>query len=396
MSVDTIAIVGTGVAGATAALTLRDAGFDGRVLLIGEEPHAPYRRPPLSKDVLRGSMPDERTRLRPAEHWATKGVELRTGARVTGIAADAHEIVLLCGETLGYDRLLLATGGRPRTLPVTDGVPGVFTLRTLGDVPALRDALTAGTRVLVVGAGLVGAEVAASARAMDCAVTVLEVERTPLARVLPPVIGVRYAGLHRAAGVDLRTGTGLKSLAHNGSELVAIDTDGAESHADVVVVAVGMVPNTALAETAGIEIDRGPVGGITVDSQGATSAPDVYAAGDVANLPNRVLGGRQRVEHWMHAQDHGAATARAMLGQGTPFDVVPWCWSDQHGVTVHITGWPDAGDEVRLDGDLDGMNFAAEFRRDGKLVGAVGVNRAAQIRLLRKEIAARTSSEAIA
>lgn len=381
-SARTVAIVGTGVAGATAALTLRAEGFAGRVVLIGDEPDEPYRRPPLSKDVLRGTMPHERTRLRPSETWQQQDIELRAGTLVDSVDTDGRTLRFEDGSELGYDQLLLATGGEPRVLPHAADLEGVYTLRTLADVPRLREAMAPGSRVLVIGAGLIGAEVAASARAMDCAVTMVEAEPTPLSRLLPPAIAEVYAGLHRDNGVELHTGVTLKSLERGANGLLATDFDGRVYAADAVVVAIGMRPRTELAEQAGIAVDNG----ILVDEYFATSAPGVDAAGDVANQPNLTLGGRHRVEHWQSAQEQGAAAARCMLGDRTPFVRVPWCWSDQYGVSLQVTGWPMAGDDLILRGDLAGLDFTAIFQREGRLVGAVGVNRAAEIRAIRKLI----------
>lgn len=376
-------IVGTGVAGATAARTLRSDGFDGHVVLIGDEPDEPYRRPPLSKDVLRGSMPDEKTRLRPSQTWEQQDIELRTDTEVTGIDVDARTLSLGCGEELSYDLLLLATGGRPRELPQAAGLDAVHTLRTLSDVPALRQRLTAGSSMLVIGAGLIGAEVAASARALGCSVMMLEAEPTPLSRLLPPAISEVYAGLHRDQGVDLYTDVDVAHIERVDLGLLATDVAGRHWLADTVVVAIGMVPRTELAERAGLEVANG----IVVDEHFRTSAPGVFAAGDVANQPNVLLGGRHRVEHWQSAQEQGAAAAKSMLGERTPYARVPWCWSDQYGVNLQVTGWPAASDDLTVRGDVEALDFTALFHREGRLVGAVGVNQAAEVRTVRKLIA---------
>lgn len=378
----TAAIVGTGVAGATAALTLRSEGFDGRVVLIGDEPDEPYRRPPLSKDVLRGSMPGEKTRLRPSQTWEQQDIELRTGTEVTGVDVDARTLSFESGEELPYDLLLLATGGRPRALPQAAGLDGVHLLRTLSDVPALRERLIPGSSVLVIGAGLIGAEVAASARALECSVMMLEAEPTPLSRLLPPVISDVYADLHRKQGVDLYTGVDVAHIERVDLGLLATDVEGTHWLADTVVVAIGMVPRTELAERAGLEVGNG----IVVDEHFQTSAPGAFAAGDVANQPNVLLGGRHRVEHWQSAQEQGAAAAKSMLGERTPYARVPWCWSDQYGVNLQVTGWPVAGDDLTVRGDIEALDFTALFHREGRLVGAVGVNRAAEVRAVRKLI----------
>lgn len=378
----TTVIVGTGIAGATAALTLRADGDDGRIVLLGDEADEPYRRPPLSKDVLRGTMPAERTRLRPSTVWAERDIELHTATTAVTVDPDAYTVGLDDGTRLRYDRLLLATGGRPRTLDVAEEADAVVTLRTLSDVPELRRRLTAADRALVVGAGLIGAEVAATARRIGCAVTMLEAQPWPLARLLPPQVARIYANLHREQGVDLHTGIDLTELAADGDGVRAVDADGRAWHADVGIVAIGLQPRTELAEQAGIAVDDG----IVVDECFRTSAPGVFAAGDVANLPNPVLGGRYRAEHWQSAQEQGAAAARRMAGDSTGYRAVPWCWSEQYGSTVQVTGWPPAADDVTIRGDLDGLDFTAIFAAGDRLVGAVGVNRAREIRTMRRLI----------
>lgn len=379
----TAAIVGTGIAGATAALKLRGGGFDGPIVLIGDEPEAPYRRPPLSKEYLSGSTPAERIRLRPEDFWQKQDIELRTSTRVASVDVADRVLVFDDGDELAYAQLLLATGGRPRPLPVASGLDGVHTLRTMSDVPALQAALRPGSSVLVIGAGLIGAEVAATARGLDCSVMMLEAEPLPLSRLLPPAVAEVYAGLHRQHGVDLHTGVQVSSLERIDLGLMATDTLGRKWLADTVVVAIGMVPRTELAEAAGLAVDNG----IVVDEYFRTSAPGIFAAGDVASTPNLLLGGRHRVEHWTSAQEQGAAAARSMLGELEPYDRVPWCWSDQYGVNLQVTGWPAASDELTVRGSLDELDFTALFHRSGRLVGAVGVNRAAEVRAVRKLIA---------
>jgi len=382
----TTVIVGAGIAGASAALRLRSGGCPGRVVLIGDEPHPPYRRPPLSKDLLSGKTPEERIRIRPQEAWSQQGIELRTGTRVVALDVESRKVELADGEQLAYDQLLLATGGRPRELPQARGVPDVFTLRTINDVSALRDKLRPGSSLLVVGAGLIGAEVAATARGIGCAVMMLEAEQCPLSRLLPPQLAEVYTELHRSNGVDLHYGVQVASLERVDLGVLVTDTTGRKWIADTVLVAVGIAPNTELAEQAGLEIDA-ELGGIVVDEYLQTSAPGVFAAGDVACAPNLHLGGRHRVEHWTSAQEQGAAAAAGMLGERTSFDKVPWCWSDQYGKSLHVAGWPAATDQVSVRGSLEDYEFTAVFHRDDRLVAAVGLNRPKDVRTARKLIA---------
>ncbi|MEU5045920.1 NAD(P)/FAD-dependent oxidoreductase [Streptomyces griseorubiginosus] len=365
----TIAVVGTGVAGATAALTLRQEGFDGRILLVGEERHPPYRRPPLSKDLLKRALTPERLRLKPPTAWQELGIELRTGTKVTGIADGTLE----CsdGSRLPYDRLLLATGGRPRALPFTTGHDHVHTLRGLSDVPALRADLESGGPLLVIGAGLVGLEVAASARCAGLDVTVLEADAEPLRRVLPAHLRRAVLELHRAHGTRVLTGVALTRLARRDDMLVATAQDGRNWHAHTVLVAAGMRPDIELAARAGLEVGDG----ILVDTLGTTSDPRIFAAGDVALYPDPVLGRRVRVAQWNHAQQQGATVARNMLGAGTPFTAVPWSWTDQYGVMLQIAGHCAHADSLTVQGDIAGFDFAALATANGRPVGAVAAGR---------------------
>ncbi|KKD06650.1 NAD(P)/FAD-dependent oxidoreductase [Streptomyces sp. WM6386] len=384
---ETHVIVGAGLAGITAAATLRAEGFDGRVVVIGDEDRAPYPRPPLSKQVVGGELPVDRLLLRPAPWYAAKDIEHLGGVSVTALDTNARTVSLDGGTgSLSYDRLLLATGGRPRRLPGTQGLPGVHTLRTAEDAAAIRNRLGPGRRLLVVGAGFLGAELAASARTAGTDVTVLEAAPLPLARSLPPLLGLRYARIHRDRGVDLLTGTGIDRLVGEAGRLRAIGSDGrlypVDGPADTVVVAIGIRPNTELAAAAGITVDDG----IVVDEYCRTSAPGVFAAGDVANHPNPLLGCRIRLEHWQNAQHQGAAAARNMLGQEQPFAEVPWVWSDQYGLNLQVAGLPQPEDDVVLRGDPDSNSFVALLLRNGVLSAAIGMDRGEDIRIARRLI----------
>ncbi|HEV7824534.1 MAG TPA: FAD-dependent oxidoreductase [Mycobacteriales bacterium] len=372
----TVVVVGAGIAGTTAAATLRQQGYDGRLVLAGAEPVAPYRRPALSKEVLRGAKDVTEVAVKPAGWYDAQDIELLTGTTVSELDVPGRTVTV-DGARLGWDAAVLATGGRPRLLPGTPA--GVHTLRTAADVPALRAALRPGARVVVVGAGFLGAEVAATARTLDCAVTLLEAAPVPLGRLLPPVVAEVYARLHRDRGVDLRLGVGVARVeAHR-----VVGTDGTEWPADAVVVAVGMDAEVALAEQAGLAVD----GGIVTDAHGRTSAPGVWAAGDVAAFPDPVTGLPRRTEHWQSAVSQGAVVARNLLGAGAPLDEVPWCWSDQYGVNLQVCGSPRSDDAVRIRGSLDAGSFTAVFARDGVLSGAIGVDRPGDIRVLRKLLA---------
>ena len=379
-------IVGAGIAGVSAAAGMRAAGFEGKILLIGEEPELPYRRPPVSKEIIRGDKTAEQIRIKPATWYEQQAIELRLETSVIALNAEARTVRLAGGETISFDRLLLATGGVARQM---GDAKGVRTLRTLADVPRLKSQLAPGQRLIVVGAGLIGSEIAASARGLGCEVTMLETAPLPLPRLLPPLLGQMYVDLHKRNGTDLHTDVTVTSILDKGGETVVRAADGRTWSAPVVVVAIGMAPATSLADGAGLDIaPPQSSGGIVVDASGQTSIPGIYAAGDVANMPNGVFGGRYRVEHWQNAQNHGTAVGKAMAGADSVFVEVPWCWSDQYGINLQVTGWPESGHDVRVRGSLDGLDFSAFFLSGDALIGAVTIGRPGDVRQARKWIAA--------
>ncbi|MDQ1697913.1 MAG: 3-phenylpropionate/trans-cinnamate dioxygenase ferredoxin reductase component [Frankiaceae bacterium] len=383
----TFVVVGGGVGGGTAAFALRAAGFEGRIVLICDEPRPPYSKPPLSKGVLQGTEPVQRTAFRPDKWYVDKGIDLVTGVAVTELDADGHKLTLADGQLLGFDKLLLATGGTARSLPGVDAVDGVFTLRTVDDALAIKARLQAGARLVVVGAGFIGAEVAASARTVGCEVTVLEGMDSPLQRVLPKVLGELYGQFHREHGVEVRTGIAISDLERQGEQVVAHAASGERFVADAVVVGIGMVPNDSLAVKAGLAVDNG----ILVDETCATSAPDIFAAGDVANAYHPLFGERMRVEHWQHAQHQAKAAALNMAGTPTPYEEVPWVWSDQYDLNLQVAGLPQPDDDVHLRGDVDGRCFSAILTRNGAVTAAVAVNRADDVRAVRRMLQARAT-----
>ena len=366
-------IVGGGLAGAKAAETLRAEGFDGRVVLIAAEAEVPYERPPLSKGYLLGSAEREKARVHDAGWFADHDVELRTGVRATGLDAAGHTLALDTGEELGYDRLLLATGSSARrlTLPGAD-LDGVRYLRTLPDSDRLlADLAGGGRRVVVVGGGWIGLEVGAAARGYGNEVTVVEPQPTPLHAALGPDMGEVFAGLHREHGVDVRTGTGVRELRGAGGRVTSVLVDGdAEVPADLVVVGIGAVPNTELAEAAGLEVDRG----IVTDAALRTSAPDVFAAGDVASSFHPLYGRHVRVEHWANALNGGPAAARSMLGQEVSYDRVPYFFTDQYDLGMECSGLGGPDDAVVCRGDVGAREFIAFWLSGGRVVAGMNVN----------------------
>ncbi|MFM0152641.1 FAD-dependent oxidoreductase [Paraburkholderia sediminicola] len=380
-------LLGGGLASATAAATLRAEGFDGRVVIVGDERHPPYSRPPLSKDVLRGEKTPKQTWLRPPEWYASKEIELQLGVRAVAVDRGAHEVEMANGERLTYDKLLIATGGIPRTLDIPGvNLPGVFFLTKLEESVALHDLLMPGTPVVVIGAGFIGAEVAASVRKLGCQVTILETSPIPLGRVLGPRIGQVYADLHRERGVILRTGIGVDRIEGNGRVQRVVASDGQIHEAAVVVIGIGQVPDIGLALRSGIPAHNG----IEVDELCRTEAADIFAAGDIAHHPNRFLGRHIRVEHWQNAQHQGAAAARNMLGQAKPFHEVPWVWSDQYEHNLQVVGLPDPSGHLVVRGDLAERAFSAFFLRDGRVTAALAVNRPQDVRIARQMIQFRT------
>ena len=373
-----VSIVGASLAGYWAAETLRRDGFDGRISLIGDEPHAPYDRPPLSKKFLAGDLEDDRLPLTTAEKLADLGLEMRLGCRATGLDV-ATRTLEVDGVAEPYDGLLIATGARCRNLPGTAGLAGVHTLRTRDDAEAIRDALANGARrVVVVGAGFIGAEVASTAIGRGAAVTMVEALEAPFGRVLGVEMGAVMADVHRRHGVDLRTGVGVDEVLGDDRLAGVRLADGATLEADLLVVGIGVVPNTDWLEGSGLTLDDG-----VVCDETCLAAPDVVAAGDVARWANPRYGEVMRVEHWDNAVQQGVHAARRLLQsdeEATPYAPVPWFWTDQYDRKVQLAGRPHTDDEVRVvAGSTAEHRFAAFYGRDGRFTAALGMNRPRQV-----------------
>ncbi len=378
-------IVGASLAGTAAAGALRREGFDGRVVLVGDEPDPPYERPPLSKEYLRGEKPAEDLRLREEGWWDENDVELRLSTRVVRLDPAAREVELSDGERLGYDRLLLATGARNRPLSMPGGgLAGVFQLRTLEDADRLREASRAGARAVVVGAGFIGMEVAASLRSLGLDVTVVEVFEAPLVRAIGAEMGRVLEAIHRDRGVAFRFGEGVERLEGDGRVGRVVTTGGEAIDADLVVAGVGVRPNAELAEDAGLPVDNG----ILVNERLETNLPGVFAAGDVANHEHPVFGRRIRVEHFDNASRMGAAAAGNMLGRGASFDDAHWFWSDQYEHTIDHAGFAPEWDQVVVRGSVEERDFVAFYLKDGLLRAAFGVDRGRDVRRARDLIRA--------
>ena len=370
-SSDTFVIVGAGMAGGKAAETLREEGFDGRIVLVGAEPHRPYERPPLSKDFLRGET-EQPAWLQEDQGWyAANDVELRTSSVAQSIDADAKAVVLSGGERLDYSRMLLATGGQPRALPVPGGdLDGVLLLRTIENSNAIRSTFDGGGRLVVIGGGWIGCEVAASARQKGMDVTLVESLELPLLRVLGPELGAFYRDVHKDHGVDLRFGAGVEAIEGDGrAERVRL-ADGSTIDCAAVVVGIGVAPRTELLEDVA-RIDNG----VVVDERLQSSVDGIFAAGDIANAAHPVFGRHVRVEHWANALEQGPAAARAMLGQDVSYDKVPYFFSDQYDVGMEYAGLHDpATDELVIRGDMGSGEFVAFWLRGDTLVAGMNVN----------------------
>jgi 3-phenylpropionate/trans-cinnamate dioxygenase ferredoxin reductase subunit len=364
-------IVGAGMAGGKAAETLRAEGFDGRIVVIGEEDVRPYERPPMSKEYLRAEKGFDDAAVHEPDFYAAHDIELRTGTRVSGLDVKRHEVTTASGEAIHYDRLLLSTGAAPRRLrlPGSD-LPGVHYLRTVADSDTLHREFTPSRQVGIIGAGWIGSEVAASARQLGAEVTMIDVTAVPLERVLGPEMGAVFAGLHRDHGVRTHFGVGVEALVGSDHvEGVRLD-NGTLVPAEVVVIGVGVAPRLELAEAAGLVVDNG----VVVDEYLQTSDPDVFAAGDVANAFHPRYQTRIRLEHWFAALHQGPAAARNMLGQRHSYERTPYFFSDQYEFGMEYRGWAPAWDDIVIRGDLSSREFICFWRKEGNVVAAMNAN----------------------
>jgi 3-phenylpropionate/trans-cinnamate dioxygenase ferredoxin reductase subunit len=370
----TFLIVGASLAGAKAAETLRTEGFAGRVILLGEEPELPYERPPLSKGYLLGTQARDKAFVHERAWYDEQNIELRTGLRAEQLDPAGHTVTVATGERLDYDKLLLTTGSVVRRLDVPGAEQnGVRYLRRIEEADALRDVLVEGARLIVIGGGWIGLEVTAAARVRGAAVTLVEVASLPQQRVLGDELAQVFADLHAEHGVDLRLNTGVREITGDGGLVVSVTLDdGTSLRADAVVVGVGIRPAVELAEAAGLAADNG----VLADAALRTSDPDIYAAGDVANMYHPLLNRRIRVEHWANALHGGPAAARSMLGQEVVFDRVPYFFSDQYDLGMEYSGYAEPGsyDQVVFRGDVAAREFVAFWLADGRVLAGMNVN----------------------
>lgn len=372
-----IVVVGAGVAGATAAQTLRREGFAGEVVLVGAEPDLPYRRPAVSKDLLAGTGTIERAALKPATFWAESRIDLRPGVTAEAVDTDRATVRLATGETLGYDSLLLATGARARTLDTAS--KRVHTLRARADIEALRAAVTTGGSLLIIGGGLIGCEVAATARGLGARVTLLNAGPALMDRVLPAPVSALLQRRHVEHGVRVENDVVTTALVDTDGGVTAVAADGRTWSAAAALVAIGSVPDTALAEAAGITVNDG----IVVDHHHRTSAHNVFAAGDATTVYHPSRGTYERPQHWNSAMSAGAAAAMSILGLPAATAEIPWGWTDQHGRSLQFAGWLHPHDELIVDGDLDSGEFLVTALHQGIPVGAVAMARPRDLRATR-------------
>jgi len=383
---DTIVIAGAGHAAGQTAVSLRQGGFDGRILLVGDEAYPPYQRPPLSKKFLAGELPLERLFLRPEQFYAKQDIEIRLGSRVSAIHREPHEIELHDGSRLGYSKLVIATGSRVRRLEFSGSdLPGVHYLRSIDDVRAMQAHFKRGARLIVMGAGYIGLEVAAVAVQSGLDVTVREIADRVMARVVSPEISAFYEQAHRDAGVRLVLNSPAGSTIHGDGRVETVrDHEGLSWPADFVVIGVGVMPNVELAEQAGLACDNG----IVVDECCRTDDADILAIGDCTSHPNSILGRQLRLESVHNAQEQAKTAAATILGNPQAYAQVPWFWSDQYDLKLQIVGLatPDCQRIVR--GDPAEKSFAVLHLLDNRLQAVEAVNSAREFMLGKKLIAA--------
>ncbi len=386
-----VVVVGASLAGLSAIEALRQEGYEGELVAVGAEPTMPYDRPPLSKQVLQGSWDGEQTALRDTTAYEALQVDWLLGRRATSLDVEARRVILDGDEPVSFDGLVIATGATPRTLPGMPPLDGIHILRTLEDSLALRKELEGGPRVCVVGGGFIGAEVAASCRIRGLEVTILEALPAPLARAFPAEMAAACAALHRDHGVDVRVNASVAGF-DGGERVERVKlADGTVVQADVVVVGIGVAPETGWLESSGLRLANG----VLCDETCATAAPGVVAAGDVARWPNPLFGEEMRVEHWSNAVEQGAAAGKRLLagpGEAKPFAPVPYFWSDQYDTKIQFVGRCAAEDQIAVvDGSLEERRFVAIFGRAGRLTGALAFNRPRPLMGYRRLLAASAS-----
>jgi 3-phenylpropionate/trans-cinnamate dioxygenase ferredoxin reductase subunit len=386
-----IVIIGAGQAAAQCAISLRQGGFTEAITMVADEPFPPYQRPPLSKKFLTERGKPEGLYLRPEMFWRDQNVALVPDVAARSINVQARTVALADGRALAFGTLVLATGTCARRLPVAGiDLAGVFSLRSIGDVQRLRPALDAVSRVVIVGGGYIGLEVAAVMRTEGREAIVLEAEDRVLKRVTAPEVSTSFDQFHRARGVDIRLGTRLAGIVGEQRVCALRLADGTEIATDLVLLATGAQPNVELARDAGLACEDG----IAVDELARASAPDIYAIGDCTRFPSRRYGRKLRLESVQNAIDQGKTAAAAILGNAQPYDPVPWFWSDQYEVKLQIAGMLDGYDSVEIVGDPAAAKFSAEYRKNGRLIAVDAINDGRAHMMARRRIAEETEARA--
>jgi 3-phenylpropionate/trans-cinnamate dioxygenase ferredoxin reductase subunit len=376
-------IIGAGQAAGRAAEAMRTQGFDGCVTIVGDEAYPPYERPALSKQVLIGEDEPDSTYVHQPAYYNEHQIKLKLGVSAKAIDRATKSVSLSDGTTLDYTKLLITTGSQLRrlSLPGSD-LAGIYYLRGIDDSLAIRAALSTDAKVAVVGGGYIGLEVAAAARKRNCQVTVIEMMDQLIGRAAAPEIGTIFEAIHRGHGVDIRTSTTVTGFEGDGHVSRVLCGDSEPVDADIVIIGIGILPNDDLASAVGLATDNG----IVVDEHGRTEDPDIYAAGDVTNHPNAILGRRIRLESWQNAQNQAITAAKAMCGVEETYAQVPWFWSDQYDVNLQIVGMPEAWSEVVIRGDTGALTFTAFYLQDGCVVGANAINSPRDIPIARQMI----------
>jgi 3-phenylpropionate/trans-cinnamate dioxygenase ferredoxin reductase component len=382
----TTVIVGAGQAGSDLTTALRQMGYTGHIVLIGDEQAPPYRRPPLSKAYLSGDITEDALHLKPLAVYAKQNVELRTGVKVVSINRQAHTVTLENGESIKYDKLALTTGGHARRLPLPGAEkPNVHYVRTIEGINYLKEQFKPGRRLVIIGGGYIGLEAAAVGIKKGLKVTLVEALPRLLARVTGPELSQYYDGVHRRHGVDIRLGAGVQALEGGDQVDTVILQDGTRLPADLVIVGIGLIPHTELAEKAGLAVDNG----ILVDLYAQTSDPDIVAAGDCTNHENGFLGRRLRLESVPNASEQARVAAATICGQKVPHSGVPWFWSDQYDLKLQMVGLSQGYDNVVIRGSMAADNFAAFYLKDGVVISVDTVNRPQDFMVGKKMVAAK-------
>jgi len=368
---DTVVIAGAGHAAGQAVASLKQHKFDGRIVLVGDEPYLPYQRPPLSKKFLAGEMPAERLYFKPESFYSDDNIELRLNTSIESIDRHSHQLMTTGGAHIGYDKLILAIGARVRTVPVAGSdLAGVLYLRSIADVDKIRAAIAPGKHVVIVGAGYIGLEVAAVCRQLELEVTVIEMADRVMSRVVSPQVSTFYQQQHLSHGVDLRLSTELEAFHGDGHVTAVVTADGHSIPAELVVIGVGILPNTELAAAAGLAVDDG----IVVDDLCRTQDPDIYAVGDCTSHPNSIYGRRMRLESVHNALEQAKTAASNVCGVEARYSQVPWFWSDQYDIKLQIAGLSEGYNQTVLRGDPATAGFACFYLRDHRLIAVDAIN----------------------